>query len=39
MALRLRGQLLLGVCRVYSRKARYLFEDVGEALIKIKMVD
>ena len=38
MALRLSGQLLLGVVRIYSRKARYLLEDCNEALIKIKMV-
>ncbi|KAJ3192969.1 sister chromatid cohesion protein 1 [Irineochytrium annulatum] len=37
MALRLSGQLLLGVVRIYSRKARYLLEDCNEALIKIKM--
>jgi cohesin complex subunit SCC1 len=38
MALRLTGQLLLGVVRIYSRKTRYLLEDVGEALIRIKTV-
>lgn len=38
MALRLSSQLLLGVVRIYSRKTRYLLEDVGEALIRIKMV-
>ena len=38
MALRLSGQLLLGVVRIYSRKARYLYEDCNEALMKIKMV-
>ncbi|KAH6579547.1 hypothetical protein BASA61_010180 [Batrachochytrium salamandrivorans] len=37
MALRLTGQLLLGVVRIFSRKARYLLEDCNEALIKIKM--
>ncbi|CAD6454054.1 ca4f8007-867c-41bf-9572-0b75363edd04 [Sclerotinia trifoliorum] len=37
MALRLSGQLLLGVVRIYSRKARYLLDDCNEALIKIKM--
>ncbi|RPA86552.1 hypothetical protein BJ508DRAFT_135345 [Ascobolus immersus RN42] len=37
MALRLSGQLLLGVVRIYSRKARYLLEDCNEALMKIKM--
>ncbi|OAJ38539.1 hypothetical protein BDEG_22450 [Batrachochytrium dendrobatidis JEL423] len=38
MALRLTGQLLLGVVRIFSRKARYLLEDCNEALIKIKMI-
>lgn len=38
MALRLSGQLLLGVVRIYSRKAKYLLEDCNEALLKIKMV-
>ncbi|KAF2742684.1 hypothetical protein M011DRAFT_490377 [Sporormia fimetaria CBS 119925] len=37
MALRLSGQLLLGVVRIYSRKARYLLDDCTEALMKIKM--
>ncbi|KAF8424966.1 Rec8 like protein-domain-containing protein [Tirmania nivea] len=37
MALRLSGQLLLGVVRIYSRKTRYLYEDCNEALMKIKM--
>ncbi|KAL9099951.1 MAG: hypothetical protein Q9163_004615 [Psora crenata] len=37
MALRLSGQLLLGVVRIYSRKARYLLEDCNEALLKIKI--
>lgn len=37
MALRLSGQLLLGVVKIYSRKARYLLEDCNDALIKIKM--
>ncbi|TPX46591.1 hypothetical protein SeLEV6574_g03157 [Synchytrium endobioticum] len=36
-ALRLSGQLLLGVVRIYSRKARYLLEDCNDALVKIKM--
>jgi len=38
IALRLSGQLLLGVVRIYSRKARYLLDDCNEALLKIKMV-
>lgn len=37
MALRLSGQLLLGVVRIYSRKAKYLMDDCSEALLKIKM--
>ncbi|KAK6340509.1 sister chromatid cohesion protein 1 [Orbilia brochopaga] len=37
MALRLSGQLLLGVVRIYSRKARYLLDDCSDALVKIKM--
>ncbi|KAI9732785.1 MAG: sister chromatid cohesion protein 1 [Cirrosporium novae-zelandiae] len=37
MALRLSGQLLLGVVRIYSRKARYLLDDCNEALMKLKM--
>lgn len=38
LALRVSGQLLLGVVRIYSRKARYLLDDCNEALVKIKMV-
>src|SRR5271155_4379109 len=38
LALRLSGQLLLGVVRIYSRKARYLLDDCNEALMKIKLV-
>ncbi|CDZ98317.1 Sister chromatid cohesion complex Cohesin, subunit RAD21/SCC1 [Phaffia rhodozyma] len=37
MALRLSGQLLLGVCRIYSRKAKYLLDDCTEALVTLKM--
>ncbi|PSN64588.1 hypothetical protein BS50DRAFT_576028 [Corynespora cassiicola Philippines] len=37
LALRLSGQLLLGVVRIYSRKARYLLDDCNDALWKIKM--
>ncbi|KAF9581890.1 sister chromatid cohesion protein 1 [Lunasporangiospora selenospora] len=37
MALRLSGQLLLGVTRIYSRKTKYLLEDCNEALVKIKV--
>ena len=38
LALRLSGQLLLGVARIYSRKAKYLLDDCNEALVKIKLV-
>ncbi|KAI1006847.1 hypothetical protein K3495_g1372 [Podosphaera aphanis] len=38
LALRLSGQLLLGVVRIYRRKANYLLDDCNEALLKIKMV-
>jgi hypothetical protein len=38
MALRLSGQLLLGVCRIYSRKAKYLLDDCNDALVTIRMV-
>ena len=37
MALRLSGQLLLGVARIYSRKAKYLVDDCNDALLKIRM--
>lgn len=37
-SLRLSGSLLLGVVRIYSRKARYLLDDASDALWKIKMV-
>ncbi|KAF2157835.1 hypothetical protein K461DRAFT_290110 [Myriangium duriaei CBS 260.36] len=37
LALRLTSQLLLGVVRIYSRKARYLLDDCNEALVKIKL--
>ncbi|WPH00315.1 Conserved region of Rad21 / Rec8 like protein [Acrodontium crateriforme] len=37
MALRMSGQLLLGVARIYGKKAKYLLDDCSEALIKIKM--
>lgn len=36
LALRLSGQLLLGVVRIYSRKITYLYSDCNEALVKIK---
>ena len=37
MALRTSGHLLLGVVRIYSRKAKYLLADCNEAFAKIKM--
>ncbi|PNS20596.1 hypothetical protein CAC42_323 [Sphaceloma murrayae] len=37
LALRLTSHLLLGVVRIYSRKARYLLDDCNEALVKIKL--
>lgn len=37
MALRTSGHLLLGVVRIYSRKAKYLLQDCNEAFVKIKM--
>ena len=37
MALRLSGQLLLGASRIYWRKARYLLEDCGETLDRLKL--
>ncbi|VEU19432.1 DEKNAAC100110 [Brettanomyces naardenensis] len=36
MALRLSGQLLYGIVRIYSRKAKYLYEDVNDILMKLK---
>eukprot|EP00742_Colponemidia_sp_Colp-10_P004357 GILJ01004649.1.p1 GENE.GILJ01004649.1~~GILJ01004649.1.p1 ORF type:complete len:570 (-),score=150.44 GILJ01004649.1:162-1871(-) len=37
MALRMSGHLLLGVVRIYNRKATYLLTDCSDALTKIKM--
>ena len=37
MALRTSGHLLLGVVRIYSRKQKYLIQDLGEACAKIRM--
>ncbi len=37
MALRTTGHLLLGIVRIYSRKAKYLLADCNEAFVKIKM--
>lgn len=38
LALRLSGQLLLGLVRIYQKKVRYLQEDCSDALTKMKMV-
>ncbi|GLI63715.1 hypothetical protein VaNZ11_006760 [Volvox africanus] len=38
LALRLSGQLLLGVCRIYSRKVVYLLEDCEKALMVLKNI-
>lgn len=38
LALRLSGQLLLGLVRIYQKKVRYLQEDASDALTKMKMV-
>uniref|UniRef100_A0A6B2E8Y9 Putative dna repair protein rad21 n=1 Tax=Phlebotomus kandelakii TaxID=1109342 RepID=A0A6B2E8Y9_9DIPT len=37
LALRTSGHLLLGVVRIYSRKAKYLLADCNEAFAKIKV--
>ena len=37
LALRTSGHLLLGVVRIYSRKAKYLLDDCNSAIVKIKM--
>lgn len=36
VGLRTSGHLLVGVVRIYSRKAKYLLADCGEALVKVK---
>lgn len=38
MALRLSGQILLGVVKIYWRKARYLLDDCSDALMRVKVV-
>mmetsp|Transcript_29981 Transcript_29981/g.52620 ORF Transcript_29981/g.52620 Transcript_29981/m.52620 type:complete len:524 (-) Transcript_29981:186-1757(-) len=38
LALRLSGQLLLGLVHIYSRKARYLQDDCSSAMANIKVV-
>ncbi|XP_004612740.2 double-strand-break repair protein rad21-like protein 1 [Sorex araneus] len=37
IALRTSGHLLLGVVRIYNRKAKYLLADCNEAFLKMKM--
>ena len=37
LALRLSAQLMLGVVKIYGRKARYLLDDCNETLLKIRM--
>ena len=37
MALRMSGQLLLGVVRIFSKKTKYLWDDCNEAIIRFKM--
>ncbi|KAM6982000.1 double-strand-break repair protein rad21-like protein 1 [Tautogolabrus adspersus] len=37
IGLRTSGHLLIGVVRIYSRKAKYLLADCNEALVKIKI--
>uniref|UniRef100_UPI0037E7DFD0 double-strand-break repair protein rad21-like protein 1 n=1 Tax=Semicossyphus pulcher TaxID=241346 RepID=UPI0037E7DFD0 len=37
IGLRISGHLLIGVVRIYSRKAKYLLADCNEALVKIKI--
>ncbi|XP_006881463.1 PREDICTED: double-strand-break repair protein rad21-like protein 1 [Elephantulus edwardii] len=37
IALRTSGHLLLGVVRIYNRKAKYLLADCSEALLKMKL--
>jgi hypothetical protein len=36
LALRLSGQLLLGLVRIYSRKIQYLYTDCNDTLVKIR---
>jgi len=37
LSLRTTGHLLLGLVRIYSRKAKYVLDDCNEAFLKIKM--
>lgn len=38
LALRLSGQLLLGVVRIYNRQLVYLYEDCNDTLAKLQQV-
>ena len=38
LALRLSGQLLLGVVKIYNKKVLYLFQDCNDALSKMQQV-
>ncbi len=38
LALRLSGQLLLGVVRVYNKKLQFFLKDAESALLKLKEV-
>lgn len=38
IALRLSGQLLYGIVKIYSRKERYLLDDVSDVLVKLKSI-
>lgn len=37
IGLRTSGHLLLGVVRIYSKKAKYLLADCNDAVVKIKI--
>jgi len=37
LALRTSGHLLLGIVRIYSRKAKYLLADCSDALVRIRL--
>ena len=38
LALRLSGQLLLGVVNIYKKKVLYLYEDCNDAMSKMQQV-
>ncbi|KAI0989049.1 hypothetical protein GJ496_009104 [Pomphorhynchus laevis] len=37
MALQMRGQLMLGIVRLFFRKVRYYLSDINDALMKLKL--